>query len=135
MLRSSNKYTGMSLSSVVPPVSVSITSNPPSPVSVMSTVTVTCTVELDNSAIMMSELSLVLVEAQLSSPNGALLTLSNPTVSNTTFNFTTQLNSFERSNSGNYACMATISPQPTATYLTGVGMLVNTIKITVGKIQ
>ena len=120
------------LSSVAPPASVSITSNPPSPVSDMSTVTVTCTVELNNSAILESELSLVTVEAELSTPNEPTLSLSNPIVSGTTFTYSTQLNSFERSDSGNYLCTATVRPLSTATYLTGVGILSNTIRITVG---
>ena len=119
---------------VTTPASVSITSNPPSPVSNMSTVAVTCTVELNNSAILESELSMVIVEAQLSGPNEAMLSLSNPMVSGTTFTYATQLNSFERSDSGSYTCTTTIRPQPTATYLTGVGMLSNTIRITVGKV-
>ena len=120
------------LSSVAPPASVSITSSPPNPVSDMSTITVTCAVELNNSAILESELSLVIVEAELSTPNKATLSISNPMVSGTTFIYSTQLNSFERSDSGNYVCTATVRPLPTWTYLTGVGMLSNTIRITVG---
>ena len=120
------------LSSVAPPASVSITSNPPNPVGEMSTVTVTCTVELNNSAILESELSLVTVEAELSTPNEPTLSISNPMVSGTTFIYSTQLNSFERSDSGNYVCTATVRPLSTMTYLTGVGILSNTIRITVG---
>ena len=122
------------LSTVAPPASVSISSNPPNPISDMSTVTVTCTVELNNLAILQSELSLVIVEAELTIPSGATLSISNPMISGTTFTYSTQLNSFERSDSGNYVCTATVRPQSTATYLTGVGMLSNTIIITVGMV-
>ena len=121
------------LSSVTPPTLVSITSSPPSPVNDMSTVTVTCTVELNNLAILESELSMVTVEARLSTPNEATLSLSSPTISGTTFTYTTQLISFERSDSGSYTCVATVRPQPSATHLNGVGMLSNSIRITVGK--
>ena len=51
--------------------------------------------------------------------DGTPLTLTGPTVSGTTFIYTTQLNSFGRSDSGNYTCTATIQPQPTSTYITG----------------
>ena len=72
------------------------------------------------------------VEVELSTPNEATLSTSNPMVSGTTFIYSTQLNSFERSDSGNYVCTATVRPLSTATYLTGVGILSNTIRITVG---
>jgi hypothetical protein len=89
---------------------------------------VICTVEL-NSGIQESDLSLLMVSARLTHPNGTILSLSN-TVRGTTFTYTTQLNSFGRSDSGNYTCTATVRPQPTATYLTGSGVLSNAIEIT-----
>ena len=113
------------------PASMSVTSSPSDPVSVTSTVTVTCTVKL-NSAILESDLSLLMVTAQLTHPNGTVLSLSN-SVTGTTFTYTTQLNSFRRGDSGNYTCTATITPQPVATYLTGTGVLIDTVKITARK--
>ena len=97
----------------------------------MSTVTVTCTVVL-NSAVLESDLSLLTVSAQLTHPNGSVLSQSN-TTSGTTFTYNTQLNSFGRNDSGNYTCTATVRPQPTATYLTGAGVLSDIVKVTVCK--
>ena len=80
-----------------------------------SDVTLTCTLGL-NSAIVASDLSLLMVEIQLSR-DGVLF--DNPSATDITFTYTTQLNSFGRSDFGNYTCNATIRPQPTAVYLTG----------------
>ena len=83
-----------------------------------SDVTLTCTLEL-NLAIVATDLPLLMVDVQLFRDG---IPLSNPTMSSatgTTFTYTTQLNSFMRSDSGNYTCTATIRPQPSTTYLTG----------------
>ena len=82
-----------------------------------SDVTLTCAVEL-NSAIMPSEIFLLMVDTQLSR-DGTPLALTGPTVSGTAFTYTRRFESLEESDSGNYTCTATIQPQPTATYLTG----------------
>jgi hypothetical protein len=82
-----------------------------------------------NSGILESDLLLLMVSAQLTHPNGTMLSLSN-TVRGTTFTYTTQLNSFGRSDSGSYTCTATVRPQPTATYLSGSGVLSSAIEIT-----
>ena len=94
----------------------------------MSTVTVTCTVEL-NSAILQSDLTLLMVSTQLTHPNGTMLSLSN-TIRGTTFTYTTQLNSFGRSDSGNYKCTAGVRLQPIATFLMGSDSRTSTAKIT-----
>ena len=119
--------------SVPPPVSVSITSNPPSPVNNMSTVTVTCAVEL-SSAIIESDIPLLMVDARLSR-DGTMLSVTGPAVTSTTFTFTRRFETFGRSDSGNYTCTATVRPQPTSTYLTGSGILDNTINITICKLS
>ena len=116
---------------VPPPASVSITSSPPSPVSDMSSITVTCTIELDP-AVMESELSLLTVSAQLSR-DGTPLNLTGPTVTGTTFIYTRQFESFGRRDSGNYTCTVTVRSRPTATYLTGSRLLSDTVKITIRK--
>ena len=105
-------------------MSVSVTSNPPSPVHVTSSVTVTCTVEL-NSAILESDLPLLMVSAQLIHPNGNMLSLSN-TMRGTTFTYTTR---FGRSDSGRYTCTATVRPDPPSTYISGSGSGTSTIEI------
>ena len=95
-----------------------------------SDVTLTCTLEL-NSAIVASEILLLMVSAQLSR-DGTPLTLIGSTASGTTFTYTTQLNSFERSDSGNYTCTATIGPEPVLIYLTGSETLSDTVNIKAG---
>ena len=98
-----------------------------------SAITLTCTVEL-NSAIMVSDLSLLNVSAQLTHPNGNTLSLSN-TMSGTTFNYTTQLNSFSITDVGNYTCNANINPQSSATYLNGNVVLPSVeIRVATGEI-
>ena len=90
----------------------------------------TCTVEL-NSAILGSEISLLMVNVQLSK-DGTELALAGPRVSDTIFNYTAQLNSFGRSDFGNYTCTATIRPEPSSTYITGIDTLSDTINIKAG---
>ena len=109
---------------------MSVTSNPDSPVNVMSTVTMNCIIEL-GPAVMESELSLLMVDAQLSR-DGTPLTLTGPTVTGTRFTYARQFESFGRTDSGNYTCTATVTPQPSSTYLTGSGSRTSTAKITTG---
>ena len=94
-----------------------------------SDVTLTCTLGL-NSAIVASDLSLLMVEIQLSR-DGVLF--NNSLATDITFTYTTQLNSFGRSDFGNYTCTATIRPQTSAVYLIGTEALQsNAINIRVG---
>ena len=95
-----------------------------------SDITLTCTLVL-NSAIMGFENALLVVEAQLSR-NGTSLAIASISVTGTTFTYTTQLSSFERSDSGDYTCTATIWPQPTAVYLTGNEILSSNINVRAG---
>ena len=90
----------------------------------------TCVVEL-NSAILGSEIFHLTVNAQLSK-DGTRLALTGPIVTGTTFTFTTELNSFQRSDFGNYTCTATIRPQSTSVYLTGIDVLSETLNIEPG---
>ena len=92
-----------------------------------SGVTLTCTLEL-NSAVVLSELLLLMVDTQLSR-DGTLLALTGPTVSGTTFTYTRQFESFERSDSGNYTCTASIGPDPALAYVTGNETLSATVNI------
>ena len=84
-----------------------------------------------NSAILGSEIFLLVVDAQLSR-DGTPLALTGPIVTGTTFTYSTQLNSFGRSDFGNYTCRATVRPQPTSTYLIGVDVLSDTLSIKAG---
>ena len=95
-----------------------------------SDVIISCTIEL-GPAVMQSELSLLMVDAQLSR-DGTPLAMTNPTVSGTSFIYTTQLNSFGSNDSEKYTCTATIRPQPTSTYLTGMATMSDTARIITG---
>ena len=96
-----------------------------------SDITLTCTLVL-NSAIVVSDLSLLMVDAQLSRDRTPL-TLSGRTMTGIVYTYTTQLNSFGRSDSGNYTCTATVRPQPTSVYLTGNETVSSIISIKAGK--
>ena len=116
----------------VPNPSVTITTTPPSPILDGTDVTVSCAVKMGQ-GVVDSDLSLLMVDAQLSR-DGTPLTLSGPTVTGTTFTYTTQLDSFGRNDSGNYTCSATVTRvQQTSTYLTGSGQATTVVEIVVGK--
>ena len=98
-----------------------------------SDITLTCTLEI-NSAIVASDLSLLMVDVQLFR-DGTALTLTGPAMANTTFNYTIQLNSFSITDVGNYTCNATIRPMMSSTYITGNEILESdTIQVTTGEI-
>ena len=82
---------------------------------------------------MESELSLLLVDAQLSK-DGIPLILGNPTVTGTTFIFGATVSSFCDGDIGNYTCAATVRPRPSFIFLTGMGQLESSpFEITIGK--
>ena len=95
-----------------------------------SDVTLTCTLEL-NSAIAASEILLLMVDAQLSR-DGTPLTLTGPTIRDTTFTYTRWFETFGRSDSGNYTCAATVRPDLALTYVTGNETLLATVNIKAG---
>ena len=122
------------LTCIVPtPSSLMLISSNGNPFAVVvgSDTTLICTLVL-NSVIMGSENALLMVDAQLSR-DGTPLALPGVTVTGTTFTFTTIVNSFGRSDSGNYTCTATVRPQPTATHLTGTETLESNVNIRAGK--
>ena len=108
-----------------------VTSNPSPIPSAGTNVELICTVEL-GPTVSQSDLSLLMVDAQLSR-DGTPLALTGPTMTGTTFNYTIQLDSFGRNDSGDYTCTATVKPQLTSTYLTESGTKYsNTVRITAG---
>ena len=116
----------------VSPSSVILTSNVGDSIQIMgSDVILTYTVEL-NSTILGSEIFLLIVNAQLTK-DGTPLAVDGPRVSDTIITYTAQLNSFQRSDFGNYTCTATIRPQPSSTYLTGTDTLSDTLTLKAGK--
>lgn len=72
-----------------------------------------------NSAIVASDVSLLMMDTQLFR-DGTPLALIGPAVTGTPFTYTTKLNSFGRSDSGNYTCTATVRPQPTSIWIHGL---------------
>ena len=92
----------------------------------------TCTVEL-GSAVMESELSLLMVSAQLSR-DGTPLNLTGPTVTGTTHIYRVAVSSFSESDIGNYSCNATVRSQSTSNFLIGIGQLMSQpYEIRIGK--
>ena len=80
-----------------------------------------------------SELSLLMADAQLFMLSGGAtrnLSLTNQAISGTTLTFTTVVNSFGRSDSGNYSCVATI--RSSSIYINGTLELSNEIQVTTG---
>ena len=90
------------------PASVTILTNPPHPIILGSDVTLICMVEMSEK-VLSSDLPLLMVDAQLSRPDGTPLALTGSPADGTTFTYTTQLNSFGRNDSGNYTCTATVN--------------------------
>ena len=81
-----------------------------------------------------SELSLLMVDAQLFMLRGGTtrnLSVTNQAMSGTTLTYTTVVNSFGRSDSGNYSCVVTI--RPSSIYLYGAKELSYEIQVTTGK--
>ena len=68
---------------------------------------------------MESDLVLLMVNAHLSRDETLLRNLTISSAIGTTLTYTTQLDSFGSTDSGNYTCTAVVRPQPNATYLTG----------------
>ena len=114
----------------VPNLSVSVTSNPPTPVLDGTNVTVTCTVEMGE-GVSQSDLSLLIVDTQLSR-SGTPLNRTGPVISGTTFTYTLQLYSFSSNDSGAFNCTPTVRPQQTSTYITGVGKQSAVVQIEIG---
>ena len=80
-----------------------------------------------NQDVLASELSLLMVEASLTRPDGAPMCLSNPEISGTTFMYTAWLSS--NFDTGNYTCTTRVTPAPDSTYLTGISELSDTLRI------
>ena len=116
---------------LVPNPTVTINSNPPSPILDGTDVTLTCSVTM-GLGVLPSDLSLLMVDAQLSR-DGTTLDLTGPVMCHTTFTYTIQLNSFGRNDSGNYACAANVTLWQPSTYLTGMGHGTVMSEVAIGK--
>ena len=89
-----------------------------------SDVTLICSVQMDQN-VLTSELPFLMVNARLTRPDGSVFDLSDPVMSGTTYNFTTQVNSFGDSDVGDYTCTASVRLQASSPFLTGMGELVS----------
>ena len=99
-----------------------------------SDVTLTCTVELNSAIFGFDDFPLLIVNAQLLKEGNLLpLPLDGPEVNGTTVTYTAKLSLFQRSDFGNYTCSATIRPQPSSAYITGIDTLSDIINIKPGK--
>lgn len=124
----------MSCSTVPDSHSITITSSSGSVVQNGSSVTLTCTIELDP-AVRESELPLLLVDALLLK-DGAddPMALTVLTLTGTTFSYTTLIDTFSDNNVGRYSCRATVRPRASSIFLTGMSQLEsNPIVIVIGK--
>ena len=111
------------LISLVPaPTSVTLTGSNPSPIRPGSDVRLICSVKL-SPLVVESDLSVLLVDAQLSRDGTPLALTGNPVVAGTIFTYTMQLDSFGKSDSGNYTCTATV--RSNSTYLINSGSLMS----------
>ena len=80
--------------------------------------------------------SLMMVNASITKPDGAVVVLSNTKIEGTVYKLITQIISFGDDDVGNYTCNTTVRPSPSAIYLTGMGQLVSSpfeILIVIGK--
>ena len=117
------------------PSFIALTSSEANSVEIIgSDVTLTCSVRL-NPAILGSEILLLAVETQLFR-DGIRVALDGPTVVGTTYTYVAQLNSFGRSDYGNYNCTTVIRPHPSLThsYVIGTDILSDTLNIYISKL-
>lgn len=93
-------------------------------------VTLTCSVELNADIIVESDLSILKMDVQIfrnGHPLTLLVTLSQ--VNHITFTYTT----FRRNDSGNYTCIATVTPHENSTHLTGNITITSSIDLSTGE--
>ena len=115
---------------VPPPTSVTITSDPVSPIRpVGSDVTLTCTVEL-SAAVDVA----VTVNTVWTGPAGFMTTNTAQPVmgTTTTYTSTAMVSSFGRDQSGDYICAATVSPKPSSLFLIRGGSQLRIVNVTTG---
>ena len=126
-------FTFYSIPTVPDPHSVTTTSSSGAMVLNGSNVTLNCSIQM-NQNVLASDLSLLIVNASLTRPDGAILDLSNPIIEGTSFTYTSQVISFDDSDVGTYTCNATVKPRSSSPFLTGIGELVsNSIEIVISK--
>ena len=110
-------------------------SDPINPITEMTTVTLTCIVEISPS-VRESDLAALstlqwILNVQLLNPDGTPLAPTGPAISQSgrIFMHTVLLGPFMRTDRGNYSCMA----NPNSSYLALAGKTADTIRVTTGK--
>ena len=99
-----------------------------------SDVTLTCSVQMGENALLAHLESLMVVNASIIKPDGTVVVLSNPEIEGTAYKLTTRVISFDDDDIGNYTCNARVRPSPSAVYLTGMGQLLSSpFQIVIGK--
>ena len=95
-----------------------------------SDVNLTCSVQLNASAVMAIDLSLLMVDIDIHRNQIPFNQRSELTTMDTNITYTTQLHPFERNHSGIYTCTATVSS--TVSYLTVSDPVTDSTKISTG---
>ena len=93
-----------------------------------STVTLTCTADLAPAIDVP-----VTVNIQLIDPAGSPLITTTPSVSGSNYTIVAIISSFGRSDSGVYACSATVSPSPSNPFLSTSSSQSETFRVTTGE--
>ena len=93
-----------------------------------STVTLTCTADLDPAIDVP-----VTVNIQLRDPAGSPLITTTPSVSGSNYTTAAIISSFGRSDSGVYTCTATVSPSPSNPFLSNSTSQSETFRVTTGE--
>ena len=93
-----------------------------------STVTVTCTADLDPAIDVP-----VTVNIQLRDPAGSPLITTSPSVSGSSYTTAATISSFGRSDSGVYTCTTTVSSSPSNPFLSNSSSRSETFRVTTGE--
>ena len=93
-----------------------------------STVTLTCTADLDPAIDVP-----VTINIELSDPAGSPLTTTAPSASGSNYTTAATISSFGRSDSGVYTCTAAVSPSPSNSFLSNSSSLSETFRVTTGE--
>ena len=104
-----------------------MTSDLPSPITEGASVTLTCMVEMG--ALVESDLQLFNLEVTLFRDEVPLEMKKN----GTTLNYTHQIVSFTRTDSGNYSCNATARPHSSSIFVNSSDFQSDELKVTMGK--
>ena len=113
------------------PTLIRISTNQTNPLMVRpvgSTVTLTCTADLDPAIDVP-----VTVNFQLRNPAGSPLATTSPSVSGSNYSTVATISSFGRNDSGVYNCSASVTPSSSNSFLSSSGLQSETFRVTTGE--